>query len=85
MHRFKLLFKMVEYVRLVVELEDNNQDDHVNGEEQQDDKNKFENNLRAQSHLGPFCGHQLPALCRTLLLYSLLFRLRGSVTGGQRV
>ena len=75
MDRFKLLLEVIEYVGLVVKLKDNDEHDHVNGEEQQDDEHEFEDDLGAQSHFGPLSGHKLLALRLEFLLFSLFLGL----------
>jgi len=46
-HRLQLLLEVAKHVRLVVELKNDDQYDHVDGEEQKDDQHELENDLRA--------------------------------------
>lgn len=68
-HRLQFFFKVAQHVWLVVEFKDDDEDKHVDGEEQKNDKHELENDLRAQAHLCPASRTELlPCLSQLFLV-----------------
>ena len=65
MYLLKFLPEVAKHIGLVIKFKNDDEDDHVDGEQQENDQDELQNNLGAEAHLRP------ARLAGTLLFASL--------------